>query len=311
MVQLIQKVAVLGGGSAGWMAAAYLYKAFEGTVDVTVIESPTIPRIGVGEATIPNLQSTFFDFLGIPEQEWMVECRASFKGAVRFSNWRTPASSGIDDHFYHPFDQIPVCNGIPLSQFWFLDSERRQKPLDYSCFTELNSLDALRSPRTTDGTQKYSYAWHFDAQLLAEFLMRWATQRGVKHVRDTFVDASIDNRGHISSLHLESGRQVLADLFVDCSGFRGLLINKVFKEPFIDMSDRLLCDSAVATAFLVDEHSNVEPYTSSIALNNGWVWRIPQFGRVGTGYVYSGKFVSQEEATQEFLKLWDFDESKT
>lgn len=310
MTDLVRDVVVLGGGSAGWMTAAYLHKAFEGTVNVTLIEAPLIPRIGVGEATIPNLQSVFFDFLGIPEEEWMIECRASFKGAVKFINWTRPSSAGGDDHFYHPFDQIPICGNVPLSQYWFLKHQHLEaEPLDYTCFKDVPLLDAMRSPRMIDGTKKMSYAWHFDAHLLAEFLKRWATARGVRHIVDTFQQASLNEQGYISSLHLESGKVVSADLYVDCSGFRSLLINGVLGEPFIDMSDHLLCDRAIATATLVDEQSDVEPYTSAIALKNGWVWRIPQFGRVGTGYVYSSKFVSLDDAVDEFAKLWNFDPS--
>ncbi len=312
MDNLVRDVIVLGGGTAGWMTAAYLHKAFEGNINITVIEAPSIPRIGVGEATIPNLQSVFFDFLGIPEAEWMVECRASYKCAVKFINWKQPPVKGIDDHFYHPFDQIPICNNVPLSQYWFLRNQSNEsESFDYACFKEIPSLDALCSPYMMDGTQKISHAWHFDAHFVAEYLKKWSIKRGVQHVVDTLNQAFLDEKGYISGLHMESGITLSADLFVDCSGFRGLLVNKALNEPFLDMSDYLLCDRAVATAVLAhDKQNEIEPYTSAIALKYGWVWKIPQFGRLGTGYVYSSKFVSDDDAVDEFLGLWNLDPSK-
>jgi tryptophan 6-halogenase len=313
MDYLIRNVIVLGGGTAGWMAATYLHKAFEGNVNVTLIEAPMIPRIGVGEATIPNLQTVFFDFLGIPESEWMIECRASYKCAVKFVNWKQPPGKGVVDHFYHPFDQIPICGSVPLSQYWFLrDRANESEPLDYACFRETPVLDALRSPYTMDGIQRVTHAWHFDAHFVAEFLKKWAIKQGVRYIVDTLDHAFLDERGFITGLHMESGATYAADLFVDCSGFRGLLINKTMNEPFIDMGDHLFCDRAVATAILKDteERHDIDPYTSAIALKNGWVWKIPQFGRVGTGYVYSSKFVSDDDAVDEFLNLWNLDPAK-
>lgn len=143
----LQKVVILGGGTAGWMTAAYLGKALQGTVDITVLEAPTIPRIGVGEATVPNLQRSFFDYLGIAEDEWMRECNASFKMAVRFVNWRTDGQGestarelpgGGPDHFYHPFGLLPDYDQTPLSHYWFKRKYegRTTEPFDYACFRE-------------------------------------------------------------------------------------------------------------------------------------------------------------------------------
>jgi len=116
----IKDVVILGGGTAGWMTATYLSKALQGTVRITVLEAPSIPKIGVGEATVPNLQRAFFDYLGIPEDEWMRSCNAAFKTAVKFINWHGPAKKGKSDHFYHPFGLLPNCDGIPLSHYWAL-----------------------------------------------------------------------------------------------------------------------------------------------------------------------------------------------
>ncbi len=320
MEQSIRRVVILGGGTAGWMTAAYLGKALQGTARITVVEAPTIPRIGVGEASVPNLQRAFFDYLGIAEETWMRECNGSFKTAVKFINWRTPGEGsakarewqGRSDHFYHPFGLLPTQDQIPLSHYWAYKKAmgKTEEQFDYACFKEPAIMDAKLAPKHADGRPAVYHAWHFDAQLLAGFLCRFATERqGVEHIRDEMTDAVLDDDGFISGLRIKSGDTIAGDLFVDCSGFRGLLINKALGEPFIDMSDHLLCDSAVATAVPHDDATHgVEPYTSSIAMRSGWTWRIPMLGRFGTGYVYSSRFAEEEEAAGEFRTLWGISE---
>ncbi|WP_433234933.1 tryptophan halogenase family protein [Actinomadura nitritigenes] len=317
--QRIQDVVILGGGTAGWMTASYLAKALQGTVRITVLEAPAIPRIGVGEATVPNLHKTFFSYLGLSEDEWMRECNASFKIAVKFINWRTPGVSSPTarnmgeraDHFYHPFGLLPDCDQIPLSHYWLNKTVNggTDVPFDYACFKEPPIMDAVRAPRWMDGRPATRYAWHFDAQRVADFLKRFATSRlGVVHIEDEMREVRLDQRGFIEELTTKSGHVLRGDLFVDCSGFRSLLINKAMGEPFIDMSDHLLCDSAVATSVPHDDAAHgVEPYTSSIAMSAGWTWKIPMLGRFGSGYVYSSRFSSRDEATREFCELWGLD----
>jgi hypothetical protein len=321
--QRIKRVVILGGGTSGWMAGAYLGKALQGTAEVTVLEAPAIPRIGVGEATVPNLQRVVFDFLGIPEEEWMRECNASFKAAVKFINWRTPGTGssgarewqGRPDHFYHPFGLLPAEDQIPLSHYWArkrLNGET-DEPFDYSCFREPAIMDALKAPRTLDGERVTYYAWHFDAQLVADYLCRFAKENlGVRHVSDAMERVELDDRGFVTALHTKEGLRLEGDLFIDCSGFRGLLINEAMGEPFLDMSDHLLCDSAIATAIPYDDETEgIEPYTSAIAMSSGWTWRIPLMQRFGTGYVYSSRFISQDEAIREFCDMWKLDPETT
>jgi 2-polyprenyl-6-methoxyphenol hydroxylase-like FAD-dependent oxidoreductase len=321
MTQPVKKIVILGGGTAGWMAASYLAKALQNTVEITVLEAPSIPRIGVGEATIPNLQTAFFDFLGIAEDRWMRECNASFKMGIRFVNWRTPGdgrapsrllrNGGESDHFYHIFGQVPLVDGLPLSHYWVHRHRTAgfDLPYDYSCYKEAPLFDAKLAPRWLDGRRATNYAWHFDAQYVAEYLRRFATRaNNVIHLEDVLDDVTLDERGYVNDLRTESGRILRADLYIDCSGFRGLLINKALAEPFIDMSDHLLCDSAVATAIPHDDETHgVEPYTSAIAMKAGWVWKIPMLTRFGTGYVYSSKFATADEATKDFCDLWHID----
>ena len=301
---LIDRVLILGGGTAGWMAASYLKKAFP-DVHVTLVEAPTIPKIGVGEATVPNLQKVFFDFLGIAEDEWMRRCNGAYKVAVRFDNWRTPQGHG-DDHFYHLFGLIPSCGDIPLSQYWaYRYQQGNAEPLDYACYKEPRLLDAKLAPRFSDGSPAMHYAWHMDAHLVADYLREVATGWGVEHIVDQLENVTLNQDGSIGVLHTRSGRKLTADLFVDCSGFRGLLINKALGEPFIDKKDHLLCDSAVASNVAHDDDANgVDPYTSAIAMNSGWIWKIPMLGRFGTGYVYSSRFISDDDATREFCQQW-------
>lgn len=319
----ISRVVILGGGTAGWMTASYLAKALGRTVSITVLEAPTIPKIGVGEATVPNLQRAFFDFLGLAEEEWMPECNGSYKMSVKFINWRTPGEGqatsrmidGRPDHFYHPFGHIPDQDQVPLSHYWSYKRLRgmTDEPFDYACFWEPVAMDQRKAPRWLDGKPATQYAWHFDAHLVADFLCRFATKKQhVAHVRDEMVQVLKDPRGFISGLRTKTHGVIEGDLFVDCSGFRGLLINQAMAEPFVDMSDQLLCDRAVATAVPHDDDANgVEPYTSAIAMPGGWTWKIPLLGRFGTGYVYSSQFTDQDRATEDFCRLWGLDPDNT
>jgi tryptophan 6-halogenase len=315
----IREIVILGGGTAGWMAASYLASQLQGSVRITVVEAPAIPKIGVGEATIPNLQKVFFDQLGLAERDWMRHCNASFKVGVKFTNWRTAGSSQPiprslgrrADQFYHPFGILPDCDQVPLSHYWFLKKFRGEtdEPFDYACLREPPALDAKLAPCWLDGRRATRYAWHFDAHLVAAFLQRHATARlGVQHIQDLLKDVRFDDRGFIDSLITEGGRRLKGDLFIDCSGFRGLLINRAMAEPFIDMNDHLLCDSAVATSVPHDDIKHgVEPYTSAIAMQAGWTWKIPMLSRFGTGYVYSSQFASEDEAVEEFCRMWKLD----
>lgn len=263
---------------------------------------------------MPNLQKVFFDFLGIPESEWMRECNGAFKGAVKFVNWRKKTDPNVDNHFYHHFGLIPNCDTVPLSHYWVLQraSGETQGAMDYACYAQSALLDAKLSPQYDDGKAAYAYAWHFDAHLVAAYLAKIATGWGVKQVIDDLEHVQLTPDGDIASLLTRSGQRYDGDLFIDCSGFRGLLINKALKEPFIDMSNHLFCNSAVATPVQHDDAANgIEPYTSAIAMKHGWTWKIPMLGRFGSGYVYSDNFVSQDEATDEFLKLWNLNPSTT
>ena len=174
-------------------------------------------------------------------------------------------------------------------------------------------LDAKLSPVHMDGRPVTNYAWHFSADQLVQYLQRFSTRRqGVRHIRDDVDGVILNHRGFVSTLKTRRGQLLHGDLFVDCTGFRGLLINETLEEPFVDMNDYLLCDQAIAARIPHDDDRHgVEPYTSAIAMRSGWTWKIPMPGCFGSGYVYSSRCTSQSQATRDFCELWGLDEQKS
>ncbi len=312
----VRSILVVGGGTAGWLSATYLRRALP-DVKVTLVESSDIPTIGVGEATIPTLVQTF-RFLGLEEEEWMPKCNATFKTAIRFSGWRKPAPGQAEHVYWHPFFKrgVPLVvnpyqspyfpeigEGIPLMHYWLqrhLAGDR--EPFAFACNEGPALCEALKSPRFKDKPEyELRSAYHFDAGLVAEVLKDVGRDRGVEHVVATVAGVLLDERGWIDRIKLEGGRELKADLYLDCSGFRGLLINQALQEPFLSDSGSLFNDSAIA---IQSRHKaaeeGLEPYTSAIARSAGWIFKIPLYHRLGTGYVYSSKFLSQDEAEREF-----------
>ncbi|HEY9331531.1 MAG TPA: tryptophan halogenase family protein [Streptomyces sp.] len=309
---MAKSVVVVGGGTAGWMTASYLRAAFGDRVDVTLVESKNVSSIGVGEATFSTVRH-FFDYLGLDEREWMPECQATYKLAIRFENWRTPG-----EHFYHPFERLRVVDGFPLTDWWL--NEGAGKRFDNDCFLIASLCDAKSSPRYLDGTlfeqdfaeksgdgtfrttlteqnTQFPYAYHFDATLLAKYLTTYATDRGVRHVLDDVLDVALDERGWISHVVTKEHGELHGDLFIDCTGFRGMLLNQALNEPFQSYQDTLPNDSAVALRVTTDmAERGLRPCTTATAQDAGWIWTIPLFGRIGTGYVYASDYTTPDEA---------------
>lgn len=297
----IKRIIVLGGGSSGWMSASYIAKALNFEASVTLIESKQIGRIGVGEATLPTIKEDFFDFLEIPEAEWMPKCDATYKMGIRFANWRLPKKQG-GDHYYHIFGEIPSSNDIPLSHVWNMKRilEGQSEDLAYAAFPAPTLCDHYKSPIDSNGEKAAHYAYHFDAMKVADFLRDWSVERGVTHIYDQIAHAEQDENGNISAVLSKWGNRYEADLFIDCSGFAALLIGQTLKEEYKSFSKSLVSDSAVAINIPDSiREVNLRPYTTSTALSAGWVWETPLFGRTGNGYVYSSQFLSQDEAEQE------------
>ncbi|MGW1894595.1 tryptophan halogenase family protein [Streptomyces sp. NPDC002004] len=307
---MINRVVIVGGGTAGWMSATYLKAAFGDRVDVTLIESDKVSTIGVGEATFSTVRH-FFDYLGLDEREWMPHCAGGYKLGIRFENWR-----GKGHHFYHPFERLRTSDGFTLADWW-LQMGDRSEPFDRSCYVTTALCEAQRSPRMLDGSlfasglddslgrstleeqrAQFPYAYHFDAGLLAQFLTKYGTDRGVHHVVDDVVDVARDERGWITHVTTRERGDISGDLFIDCTGFRGLLINKTLDEPFESFEDVLPNNRAVALRVPQPDQAEkgMNPYTTATAMDAGWIWTIPLFGRHGNGYVYSDEFCTPEEA---------------
>lgn len=302
----IQNIIIVGGGTSGWMSASYLLKSLNSNVKITVIEAPGIPRIGVGEATVPTIQSQFFDTLGLKESDWMPPCRATYKLGVKFFNWNKSREQG-GDYYYHNFGEMPAIDDVPLTHIWIKKrlEENFPTPMAYACYNSIIACDLKKSPIRTDGTPAQHYAYHFDALLLANFLKDWSIQRGVNHVYDELASAELDEQGNIRCVVSKTGQKYEADLFIDCSGFSGFLIEKHLKEPIVAFDESLLTDRAVTLNIPeTPEIDDIRPYTSATAFKAGWLWEIPLYHRSGNGYVYSSQFTSDDEAEREIREYF-------
>ncbi|WFE40997.1 tryptophan halogenase family protein [Micromonospora sp. WMMD998] len=308
---MIRNVVIVGGGTAGWMTASYLKAAFADRVDVTLVESAQVSRIGVGEATFSTLRH-FFDYLGLDEADWLPRCAGGYKLGIRFENWNRPG-----EHFYHPFERLRMVDGFSLADWWLALGDR-SRPFDEACFLTRALCEAKRSPRMRDGSlftagldgrlgrstldeqrAQFPYAYHFDADEVARYLAGYATARGVRHVVDNVAHVARDERGWIDHVVTDEHGTVTGDLFVDCTGFRGLLINQTLGTPFESFQDVLPNNRAVAVRVPREDATEMSPYTTATAMNAGWMWTIPLFRRNGNGYVYSDEFISPEEAEKE------------
>ena len=314
----IKSIVVVGGGTAGWLTAAYLNRALGTQVKITVVESKAIGRIGVGEATVSSWRITM-KWLGFEDEDWMHRCNGSYKTAIKFSNWNhAPRPGERDEYFYHPFFDwsenlskpfaAPYFRGrgegVSITHYWMKAQleGRNKEHFARAAFPTPTLCDLQRSPRQVgNSTYEYNTAYHLDAFLVGDFLRDVVMKRGgVEVIYEDVEAATQDERGFIRSVKTKQGSEVFGDLFVDCTGFRGLLINGVLKSKFHSHNDYLLCDSAVAMPAKTDpEKDGINPYTLARTQTAGWLWRIPLMHRDGCGYVYSSKFQNKTDAEQE------------
>ena len=297
----IREVVIVGGGTAGWMAAAALSRLrANGVTSVTLVESEEIGIVGVGEATIPPI-CTFNAMLGLDEREILRATQATYKLGIEFVDWGRPGEA-----YLHPFGAFGVdMEAIRFHQFWL-----KYHPLGLAAPLAEYNVTAVAAklnrfthpnpdPRTVLGSLKY--AFHFDAALYARLLREYATARGVKRREGKIVDVRLRGEdGFIEAVVLEGGTHIPGDLFIDCSGFRGLLIEETLHAGYEDWSHWLPCDRALAVASAGVEP--LTPYTRATARDAGWQWRIPLQHRMGNGYVYCSRYVSDDEAAATLLE---------
>ncbi|MBA3069637.1 MAG: tryptophan 7-halogenase [Hyphomonas sp.] len=296
----IKRIIILGGGSAGWMTAAALVNGTQGACAITLIESEEIGTIGVGEATIPPIK-LFNNRLGIDEATFMRETSGTFKLGIRFIDWTRAGHA-----YFHPFGQYGAdFDDLPFYQHWIRENVAGRAGAldDYTMAWEAARVGKFSHParekRLIQST--FDYAYHFDAGLYAKYLRRYSEARGVVRIEGRVTRATQDTEtGFIQSVVLADGRDLQADLFIDCTGLFGFLIEKTLQTGYEDWSHWLPCDRAIAVP--CKSRKPLDPYTKSTAKSAGWQWRIPLQHRVGNGYVFCSSFLKPDDAEAELRR---------
>ncbi len=308
MIKPLEKIVIVGGGTAGWVAASILANHLAkpdhspSSVNIELIESAEIGTIGVGESTIPPFIE-MLENLGINQQDFIKYAQGSFKLGIQFDNWRAKGES-----YFHPFGTISAgMNEQIFYQMW-LKSAHQGDQFGLQDFSPCHIMAKHRRfylPHMMSKTpaSEARYALHLDAKLVADYLQQYAQARGVVRTEGKVVEVVQRDDGAIASVVLASGETVAADFFVDCSGFRALLIEKTLGSSYRDWTHYLPCDRAVATQ--IEKVGETVPFTRAIACDYGWIWRIPLQRRLGTGYVYSSQYCSDDEAMNTLMSTID------
>ncbi|WP_295526267.1 tryptophan halogenase family protein [Novosphingobium sp. Chol11] len=302
MSEPVRSIMVVGGGTAGWSAAALLSNVLGPTCKITLIESSDIPTVGVGEATIPPI----FEFLqncGIDEVDFIRRCQATFKLAIRFDDWLHRGH-----RYWHPFGTFGMTiNQRPFHHYWWKNKAQGHAETLADFCPSIALAEACKfvfpSPDGSFPGGGVAFALHFDAGLVAQYLRAHAEKAGVQRLDRRIKGATVSADGLITSVVCDDGEELQADLYIDCSGFRGLLIEESLKAGYDDWSHWLPCDRAVAVPSA--PLPGRTPYTIAGAQEAGWRWRIPLQNRVGNGYVWSSKFTDEAAATATLLSVLD------
>jgi tryptophan halogenase len=296
----IRKIVIVGGGTAGWMTAAPLGMKLGKACEIVLVESPEIGTVGVGEATLPTLR--YYNLaLGLDGADFVRKTQATFKLGIEFRDW-----GHLGNRFFHGFGDFgPAIENRSPHLYWLrLAREFKDMPSyeEWSVATVMARSHRFVPPYGDQpaATNAYSYAFHFDAGLYAAYLRDYAMQRGVQRIEGMITDVEQHpETGFITAVKLRDGRRVEGDLFIDCSGFRGLLIEGVYQAGYDDWSAMLPCNSALAVPSA--RAGQLTPYTTSTAKSAGWTWRIPLQHRTGNGHVYCNGFTTDEAASRVLL----------
>lgn len=309
MKKIINDIVIIGGGSSGWISAAILSNQFKDK-KITVVESPNIPIIGVGESTLANINQ-LMGLLELEDADWMTHCNATYKLAIKFTDFYKKGQS-----FYYPFGMKDLSNTrFGINDWYMIKAQNPDLPVNHfyeSFYSSMpfiyeNKMNNNRNGEIPNFNFKLDSAYHMDATLFGEFLKNnYCKKRKVNLIQKEVKDIILEDDGYIKSVILDDGEEITGDLFLDCSGFQSLLLEKTLGVEFESFTD-ILPNNKAWTCHIpyTETEKEMENVTNCTAIENGWVWNIPLFNRIGSGYVYSDKFISDEEALEEYKRHLD------
>lgn len=305
-----RKVLICGGGTAGWLTAAYLAKVLgQGgptSPQITLVESPEIGTIGVGEGSFATIRTTLRT-LGLDEATFLRESTATFKQGIRFVDWEKTPENGRHSHYFHPFDPPYPVEGAGLLPYWLLQDEKTRVPFAQAVTLQKRVAENRSAPKRLYEDRfggALNYAYHFDAAKLARLLSRHAKTLGVTHLQGRITDVRLGDDGAIAGVMTDSHGELIADLYIDCTGFASVLLGKALGSPFKSVRRQLLTDRAIACQVPYPEpDAPIESYTVSTGHEAGWTWDIGLNARRGVGYVYSSDHSSDDRA-EEILRAY-------
>jgi hypothetical protein len=309
MKKVINDIVIVGGGSSGWISASILSNQFKNK-KITVIESPNIPIIGVGESTLANINQ-LLGLLDLKDEDWMPYCNATYKLAIKFTDFYKKGES-----FYYPFGMKDLTNTkFGINDWYMIKSQKTDLPVNHFYESYYSSMPIIYKNKINNNTNgeipnfnfKLDSAYHMDATLFGEFLKNnYCKKRGVTLIQKEVKDIIIEEDGYIKSIVLDDEEEIFGDLFLDCTGFKSLLLEKKLGVEFETFTD-LLPNNKAWTCHIpyTETEKEMENVTNCTAIENGWVWNIPLFNRIGSGYVYSDKFITDEQALEEYKKHLD------
>jgi len=312
MKKPIEKIIICGGGSSGWMSAAMLSTQFP-NIEIALVESPDVPIIGVGESTLGTINQ-FLGLLGLKDNDWMEYCNATYKLAIKFSNFYEKGKN-----FYYPFGVKDLQNTQAGATDWYC-KKVLNPDLDVNDFYEnfYSSMPMIYQSKIFDNAegQLPGFSWgndsayHMDATLFGMYLKdKVCIPNGVVHIPNHIDEVVLGADGYINGIRLQNGDTLEADLYIDCTGFKSLLLEQTMKVPFESYNDVLPNNKAWITHIpYADKEKEMENVTNCTAIGNGWVWNIPLYNRIGSGYVFSTKFTTEAEALQEYKDYLNSDE---